>query len=222
MLYCEFCKVNIRTNHKKCPLCQAALTGSPNEKTEPFPLIKKEEKNSEAITLKIISFIIFAAIAVTNILNFIIHPDFWWGVYVMAGGFIIWLMLFVAVKKRRNLFKNLIWELIIVSTAIIIWDISTGFNGWSVDFVLPILILAEILTMIIYIIIKNLSTPDYMIYMLFICMLGIIPGILLLVNCVTVELPSVICFAVSVLLMLALVIFQFRAVRNELKKKFHI
>lgn len=222
MLFCEFCKVNIRTNHKKCPLCQATLSGTLNDKIEPFPYIYKEEKNSELITLKIISFVILATMVVTNIINFIFQSNFWWGLYVIIGGLVLWLMFFVAVKKRRNLFKNLIWELIIVNTAMIIWDVSKGFNGWSLDFVLPSIILAVILIMIIYIIIKNLSTPDYMIYLLFICLLGIIPGVLMLIGLVTIELPSAICCAISLLLMLALVIFQYKAVVSELKKKFHL
>lgn len=56
----------------------------------------------------------------------------------MAGGTLTaWILTTVGYKKRRNLLKNALWQLILISAGLIIWDFATGWRGWSLDIALP-------------------------------------------------------------------------------------
>ena len=43
----------------------------------------------------------------------------------------------VAYTKRRNILKNEMWQLLLVTVLSIIWDHLTGWRGWSLDFIFP-------------------------------------------------------------------------------------
>lgn len=222
MQYCEFCKVKIRTNNKCCPLCQGALVGELNKIIEPFPIVKENKSDKQIIALKIIGFFVIVSVIISNVINYIATPKYWWAGFVTIGGILGWIMVLVAIMKRRNLYKNLLWQLVIVNITLFVWDICKGFEGWSIDFFFPLINIAILLTMLIIIVIQKAESPDYMIYLLGICVLGILPGIFLVTGIVNIALPSLICFCICTVLLFALIIFQNKAVINELKKKFHI
>lgn len=222
MYYCESCKVTIRTNNEKCPLCQGILSGEKNKVIEPFPNVEKEKEEINPIILKIFTFAVMVSIIVTNIVNYLVTPHFWWAGYVLAGGTLIWIVVMVALIKRRNVFKNLLWQFIIINFALLIYDIVYDFMGWSIDFFLPISLMAVLGAMVLDIILQKLDSPDYMIYLLITAVIGIVPGILLFTGVVNIKLPSAICSSVSLIMILALITFQHTAVLNEISKKFHI
>ncbi len=222
MYFCESCKVRIRTNNDRCPLCQGRLSGSENEVTEPFPTVEKVKHEINPLILKIFTFAIIVAIVVSNIINYLVSPHLWWGGYVLAGGGVVWIVVIVALIKRRNVFKNLLWQFIIVNSALIIYDVSHKFNGWSLDFSVPISLMAVLAGMILTIFLQKLDSPDYMIYLLLTGIIGLVPGIFLFTGIVGIKLPSAICGMVSLILIAALIIFQFKAVKIEINKKFHM
>ena len=65
-----------------------------------------------------------------------------WFWFAGAGCACAWLVVMVAYYKRRNILKNEMWQLLLISVIAILWDRFTGWKGWSVDFVIPFGILA--------------------------------------------------------------------------------
>ena len=89
-----------------------------------------------------------------------------WAWFVTAGAFCTWLMVSVAYVKRRNLLKNEMWQLVIVTVAGVLWDVFTGWRGWSVDYLLPLAALAVICSMWAITAAQRLEVAEYMIYLL--------------------------------------------------------
>lgn len=75
-------------------------------------------------------------------------------------------MVSVAYVKRRNLLKNEMWQLVIVTVAGVLWDMFTGWRGWSVDYLLPLAALAVICSMWVITAAQRLEVAEYMIYLL--------------------------------------------------------
>ena len=70
--------------------------------------------------------------------NVIFSPEKLWSVFVSAGIFSMWAALSMGYVKRHNLLKNGMWQLLGVTIGCVLWDVCTGWRGWSVNYVLPI------------------------------------------------------------------------------------
>lgn len=135
----------------------------------------------------------------------------------------MWLFLSIGFRKRHNLLKNAIWQLIIVTVGCIIWDIAVGWRAWSVNYVLPAACVIIQLSMLAISRIQKHSAREYMIYYVMASGYGIIlPFILMLTKVITVSYAAVICVGLSFLFLAALPIFKGREFKEEMHKKFHI
>lgn len=159
---------------------------------------------------------------ISAMINWIATPDILWSHYVAGGALTTWILTSVGYKKRRNLLKNALWQLVLISIGLIIWDFATGWRGWSLDIALPAAIVLTLVTMIALIACFGMDSPEYMIYVLACTLLGFLPFILSLCHLIHFQIPMIICAGVSALSLAAFVIFQWSAVKNELVKKFHI
>ena len=182
-----------------------------------FPGYKKDQKGTAKKIFETFTFLCIAIAVVCGMINYILSDHLSWSLFVGAGCFCTWLIVTVAYGKRRNILKNLMWQLLIVSLAGILWDWFTGWRGWSVDFLLPLASLVVLCSMPVIAKVKKLEQPEYLFYFIQAGFFGWIPLIFLFTGLVQVTYPSVICGGVSFLMIVGLFIFK----RKELIKEFH-
>ena len=187
-----------------------------------FPGLQKNRSENPKGLFQIFTFLCLAATVISGMINFLITETVDWAWFVAAGCFCAWLVAVMAYKKRWNLLKNSMWQLMIVSGLSVLWDLFTGRNGWSVDFVIPIACLATIATMLVIIRLQHLEQAEYLFYLLLSSAFGFVPLILLLCGVVTITLPSVICVGVSLLFSAGLFIFRHKDMLQEIRKKFRM
>ena len=169
------------------------------------------------------SFACLAAAVVCGMINATVTPDSRWAFFAVAGIASMWVFLAIGYRKRHNLLKNAIWQLIIVTVGCIIWDIAVGWRAWSVNYVLPAACIIIQLSMLVISRIQKHSAREYMIYYVMASGYGIIlPLVLLLTKVVTVKYLPVVCVGLSFLFLAALPIFKGREFKEEMHKKFHI
>jgi len=140
----------------------------------------------------------------------------------MAGAASGWVTVWIAVKKRARPLKAVFWQACALSALVLAWDYGTGRRGWSVDLVLPILYICTMLAMAVIARVLRLGPSDYLLYLVLNILLGLIPLVLLLAGALRVRYPSVICAAVSVILLAALVLFEGPALKGELLRRLHL
>lgn len=133
----------------------------------------------------------------------------------------MWVTLATGFFKRHNLLKNGIWQMIIIPTVCIIWDLCTGWHAWSVDYVMPCVYLLVQASMVIITKVQKLPVEEYMIYYIMAGMLGMLPALLLVFRTAHFVPLSVLCGGISFLWMTALVIFKGKDFFVELYKKLH-
>lgn len=218
MLYCENCKVSITGNHEKCPLCQGDVIGEPS-KLNTFPIIR-EEKQIINLILKITALVTIAIGVICILINIGFGGK--WSIYVIAGIVTGWIVIWITVKMHGNITKNSIWLTIIISILSFVWDISTGYRGWSIDYVLPLICCFAMIEMFIVANIKKLKIEDYIVYLIIDILFGIIPLILLLLDVVNVVYPSLICVAESIISLAILILFEGKALKAEIVRRMHL
>ena len=167
--------------------------------------------------LQIFTFCCIAAIVISMMTDIIISPGVHWSVFVAAGCATMWLTMAVGYVKRFNLLKNAAWQLLIMSGICVLWDLGTGWRGWSVNIGIPdicLLIISRI---------RSLSPREYMIYYVMAAVYSmILPLILLVTGVIHYKTPSVICIGCSFLLLIGLILFKRKEFKEEMHKKFHV
>jgi uncharacterized membrane protein YdjX (TVP38/TMEM64 family) len=133
-----------------------------------------------------------------------------------------WLSLAFIVRRGRNIPNSIIWQVTIVPLLAVFWDWQTGWRGWSISYLIPILYLAAEVVMYVTAKIMNLSIRDYITYAFLGALFGIIPIMFILFNWVDTPYPSIICVAISIIFLLGIFIFQGENIKKELNKKMHI
>ena len=173
--------------------------------------------------LQIFTFCCIAAIVISMMTDIIISPGVHWSVFVAAGCATMWLTMAVGYVKRFNLLKNASWQLLIMSGICVLWDLGTGWRGWSVNIGIPDICLLIQVVMLIISGIRSLSPREYMIYYVMAAVYSmILPLILLVTGVIHYKTPSVICIGCSFLLLIGLILFKRKEFKEEMHKKFHV
>lgn len=173
--------------------------------------------------LQIFTFCCIAAIVISMMTDIITSPGVHWSVFVAAGCATMWLTMAVGYVKRFNLLKNAAWQLLIMSGICVLWDLGTGWRGWSVNIGIPDICLLIQVVMLIISGIRSLSPREYMIYYVMAAVYSmILPLILLVTGVIHYKTPSVICIGCSFLLLIGLILFKRKEFKEEMHKKFHV
>ena len=107
------------------------------EEQNDFPGCREEQKQESRKLVQIFTFLCIAVAVVCGMINYMTLETLNWFWFAAAGSFCAWLAVMVAYTKRRNILKNEMWQLLIITTIAVLWYIFTGWRGWWVDFVLP-------------------------------------------------------------------------------------
>lgn len=187
---------------------------------ERFP--EPEEPKYQGLAFfKWFTFAAISAAVIAIMVNIIFTPGLYWSAFVSGGALSMWTALAIGFFKRHNLLKNGIWQLIILSSASVLWDWFTGWHGWSVDYVLPILCVTILISLRIIVIVQKIPIQESIIYYILAGILGLVPFILLMAGLVHVPIPSVICSGGSFLFLTGLALFKGKDIKMEFRKKMH-
>lgn len=187
-----------------------------------FPKDAKANYEGKKV-LQIFTFCCIAAIVISMMTDIIISPGVHWSVFVAAGCATMWFTMAVGYVKRFNLLKNAAWQLLIMSGICVLWDLGTGWRGWSVNIGIPNICLLIQIVMLIISRIRSLSPREYMIYYVMASVYSmILPFVLLMTGVIRYRTPSVICIGCSFLLMIGLIMFKRKEFKEEMHKKFHV
>ena len=192
------------------------------EEQNDFPGCREEQKQESRKLVQIFTFLCIAVAVVCGMINYMTLETLNWFWFAAAGSFCAWLVVMVAYTKRRNILKNEMWQLLIITTIAVLWDIFTGWRGWSVDFVLPFGAMAVLGSVPVIAKVNRLEPEEYLFYLIQAAIAGCIPIILVWTGIIQFRYPSVICSGISFLVLAGLFIFQKKNTLKEFRKKFRM
>ncbi|HZJ69001.1 MAG TPA: DUF6320 domain-containing protein [Candidatus Eisenbacteria bacterium] len=221
MRYCRHCDVHTRGDHDKCVLCENLLEKSSSPENHPVypdipPLYKKH------LALKIMIFISIVGLVSSFAITIIFASDFKWAILFMFAILSIWIGVINIIQKRVHIPRKILRWILIISLLSIFWDYQTGWEGWSLDYVFPLVCISAIIVMHITARVLNLSVSVYITYALIDGLLGIIPVLFIIFDVVNVTYPSIISIGFSIISLSALFIFRGKDIKLEIIKRMHI
>ncbi len=223
--HCLQCNVRIRGDKIRCPLCGNSLphAGEILKLEHPrdvFPYIEAEFKSHLAVRI-----LVFISL-VTVILSFAIAQFFEseinWPLLILLGIGSMWLIASNVLRKRRSLAKVITWQVTLLSLLALLWDFVIGWQGWSLDFAIPILCIAATAAMFVIAQVRHLDAQDYIVYLSLTALFGLFPMLFLLFSWVNIIIPSILSVVISSIMLAAILIFQWEAIMSELSKRLHI
>ncbi|NLK28788.1 MAG: hypothetical protein GX306_10665 [Clostridiales bacterium] len=221
MQYCDHCKVSINGTHHVCPLCAGILKEQNRKEDTVFPQIPTiyQEFN---VFIRILLLISIAAVVISFAINIIFNKESRWSVIVAAGIVCMWISLFFIIRKKNNIPKTIVWQVCLISILSVLWDVSMGWYGWSIEYVIPSICVGAMIVMAVAAKILKIGVRELIVYLFMDGIFGFIPIIFILFGWVKVLFPSVICVAVSAINLSALILFEGDNMKAELNKRMHI
>lgn len=164
---------------------------------------------------------VFVAILLV-IINKLTTPKIPWAMIANSGIIYVWIVLFYSIRKNINMAGHVLLQTIAISLLTIYIDYELKFKGWSIDIVVPILVIISNITMLVLTIVSHKEFIKYAIYQLLIVLFSLLPIILVTENMVQNKTLSIVASGISILNLGLSLILCARDVKEAVIRKFHM
>lgn len=196
MRRCQACRVDVEGDWQSCPLCHLPLQG----RATPDPLPRVPLVFSRGRVLRVLFGCSLAVILGSFASQLLLHRgpagigvlrSVWLGVVAM------WLVVLMAVRKRRNAAKGTVYLVLVIGGVSAYWDYLTGWHRWSLSYVVPIVSACSIVAVLIAVRVMRMEVSDHIVYSGLIALLGLVPILFLVFGWAPNPIASWVCVAVS-------------------------
>ena len=156
------------------------------------------------------------------VINKLTTPRIPWAAIANGGIIYVWIVLFYSIRKNINMAGHVLLQTIAISLLTIYIDYELKFKGWSIDIVVPILVIISNITMLVLTIVSHKDFIKYAIYQLLIVLFSLLPIILVTENMVQNKTLSIVASGISILNLGLSLILCARDVKEAVIRKFHM
>ena len=156
------------------------------------------------------------------IINKLTTPNIPWATLTNAGIIYIWITVFYSINKNTNIAGHVLIQAIAISLLTVFIDYKLGFEKWSINISIPIIIIIANVTMLVLTIVSYKKYIKYAIYQLIIVLFSMIPVILLSENVLENRVLSIIASSISIINLILTLILSTKDVKEAIIRKFHI
>ncbi len=207
-------------NRKNCPLCQELLKGDKHD-DEVFPKISFVYRE-HGLFFKIMLLISIIIASVSVAVNILLPQAGAWSLFILGGLGSVWVSMISAINKRNNIPKNIVYQVMIISIIAILWDLMTGWKGWSITYVIPFVCFFAMVSMAIISKVRKLYVEDYILYIIIDGLFGLVQIIFIFTGGLAALYPSLICIVTSIISLSTILIFEEKKLRAEIKRRLHM
>lgn len=223
MSKCRQCGVEIKDKTQVCPLCKCVLEQEADKRGEnKYPNVRIRTKKWN-LAVRVYLFLAIATEVLLVYLNWKYYNGTKWSIISGVGFLYVYLAArFLLINDSagyRIKFSMLTFTGVLY---LIIIDYLIGYDGWSVNYVLPADLLFIDVAIVVIMLINKRNWQSYMMFQLIMIFVSAVPLLLVKLGIVTKTFISGFAFAVSVLLFLGTLIIGDKRARAELKRRFHI
>jgi len=220
MKYCKTCDIHYDTPIDHCLFCQGDLVDESNQELAyKFTPVKKKKKPNQ--WLRFFVLLNIGSILITLGLDIIDGMPLDWSFTVSAANLF-------AIVFALMFFSHSIWSTklnkLMVTTIIGTFLIGLSLKDyhWALDYVFPLVVIVEILILSSVILFNHRKWLDVSINLLFMSFVGLIPGLLFILNITIIDWPSIACLAYSVVTLIGIFFIPSKENREEFKSRFHV
>lgn len=221
MSFCPYCKVQVKGDWQKCPLCHSELETPDGKRTaSPYPDVPLRFDRQKAT--KILLFVSFLIVLASYLLGLLWKGRVQGLQGALFGIMTMWLVVLIIIRKRRNLTKSILYLLIFLSLVCVYFDYVIGWEAWSTTYAIPIICGASILGMLLTARFIKIKIGDYILYMLAATLLGLVPVLFLFLDWVTNPWPAAVSFFLSLVMLALILFFRGKEIKREFQKRMFI
>jgi len=221
MKTCKRCKVYVQDDSNMCPLCRTVLTNIDGRiPNKAYPTIGVNA-HKYSIIKRIFLFVSILSAAASVITNYVTYNGVIWSAITIAAIIYFWVVMTYSIKRNRNIASQILVQVICTSIFAVIMDNAIGYVGWSVNHVIPEIVILANIAVLILVFVNRMYWNTYVINQIVIAICGLIPGVLFLCGLIKVPLPTIIATATSIIVLVVMIIFGDKTVKSELKRRFH-
>lgn len=220
MSRCIQCNLEVLDETERCPLCKSVLEPT-IEVENMYPNVRIQARRLMLYS-RIYLFVAIVTEALLICINYFTESEVWWSLITGIGLFYGYMVIrFAILGKSGYLYKTIVLAILAILMLVAI-DFLIGFNGWSLNYALPIVIVAIDVGILVLMAINKRNWQSYLMMQIFMIICSIIPIVFYFVDIIIHPLLAGIAMAASVSLFLGTVIIGDRRARVELKRRFHI
>ncbi|KAA9393205.1 hypothetical protein FCK90_13570 [Kocuria coralli] len=221
MRRCPACAVDVEGTWTRCPLCATALTGEAVESPLPdVPLRFSRRRVLRTLFLASIAVILVSFLSQLlfnrGLAGIGVLRSVWLGVSAM------WLVVLMAIRKRRNVAKGTVYLVVLIGLVCVYWDYLSGWHGWSLTYAVPVVCGSSIIALLITVRVMRIEVGEHILYSGLTMLLGLAPIGFLAFGWVNDPRPSAVCGVLSLLALALLQVASGPEARHELAKRLHL
>jgi len=224
MKTCDKCNITISTTNDYCPLCHQTLRGSVDEThVELYPYIPQKNKTLSPKAQKIILFFTMLSIIVLAIINAVYPGPGFWSLIPIGAIVYLWFLVKFIIFTRSSSIVRITIITIFISILLFLINLQTDPELlWSLDYVLPSLIIANNTTIFMILLIRKYGFKYNSSNLLLLITVSALPLLLFYTNSISDLTMPLICYAHGMLIMLYMLVFHPNVLKELLKRIFHI
>lgn len=185
-----------------------------------YPQKLNSKKSNLILKIGVLMSVFIAILLI--VINKLTTPRIPWAAIANSGIIYAWIVLFYSIRKNINIAGHVLLQTIAISLLTIYIDYELKFKGWSIDIVVPILVIISNITMLVLTIVSHKDFIKYAIYQLLIVLFSVLPIILVTENMVQNKTLSIVASGISILNLGLSLILCARDVKEAVIRKFHM
>lgn len=149
-------------------------------------------------------------------------PQSHWAWITIACMIYAWIITLYSIKTCQNIAGHVFLQMLAVSALLVYIDYITGFEKWSLNIAIPIVIMTANIIMLILTIVARNRYIQYVIYQIFICIVSYLPVVFITEHLVKDEILSYLALGVSIINFIVFVILCHKSLIEGVKRKLHM
>lgn len=220
MAKCNQCNIEILDNVAICPLCSCVLEDV-EECENMYPNIRHKDRKL-ALLSRIYLFVAILLEALLIYLNSTHFHGIYWSAITGGAFAYIFLTMQFAILHNAGYRAKIIVQTVAGILFVVLIDWALGYQGWSLNYVLPAGILLVDVAIVILMIVNSRNWQSYILFQLFMIVWSLLPILLFKLGIVTQVVVGVIALSISLCLFVGTWIIGGRRASTELKRRFHV
>ena len=234
MSKCSRCNIDIKDDSLICPLCRGVInidsdragvnpdTAAYVSRSVMYPDVGPAMRRLNFI-LKLVIFIMAVIEIGLCVVNYLTYDGFKWSIICGLGFFYVGFCLIYSVRYNRGHRRQLMAHGFILMALGVVIDSFLGFRGWSLEIVLPVIVMTLDVVILILMIVNSRNFQSYLMMQLYTTFFCIVMMIILLVTEVAdFILLDIIASGVSGIMLVATLVFGDKRATGELVRRFRI